>query len=754
MIRRVLTGFILFVVCLTARGAKAYPYPINVTQKDGTTLTILLNGDERHHYVTTTDGVLLSLKDKGYYIATIEDNGNLKPSRVLAHNAGMRTEEEIRQIGLQDRDKFYFPIVTKPRRENINDTYTTTTLFPHTGTPKALVILADFVDKSFKHDDETTIEIFNQYLNATVRPSIDVDASLHKNYGSVKMYFSEMSNNLYVPHFDIEALVHLPDSMKVYGSGTNEDMNKLFKDACSLAKAEGVDFSIYDENNDGYVDLVYIIYAGYGESTGGDEETIWPKSGYLTETIRYDGKRVFRYGVHSELNFCPKTEALGGYTEPQINGIGLFCHEFSHCMGLPDIYPTTESAQNAGNPAMEFWDIMDGGEYTNNGYRPTAYTAWEREYMGWMTIDTLTVDSIGKQIMLDNIDTGGKAYRIFKDNESSGSEYVIIQNIQPYRWNYALGRLYGQGMLVTHVDFDKTAFSLSSSVGVNDEIGHSRMTIVPADNEYISSYHQGEGKKYTKEQYVASHLGDPYPGTCNVTQIDSIKVYKGTMYKTLYDIEETDGRIYFYYIARPEPQQEEYAIDETDNVITNLEDVAQMVTTDAYEEKTDVEGNQKSYYFPVFNAVSFLFNEQTDIDGLLLTVFSKKEMSLNVVVAKAESPQPESLNARRVDTNDQLSNDYELNEGEWKTILIPVNDVAEAVSLTNVSGSGKGFVVGKIQFYNENEGVITNIKHTESATRKQSKREIYTLDGRCVGNDQRRLSPGLYIINGKKIVIK
>ena len=250
MIRRVLTGFILFVVCLTARGAKAYPYPINVTQKDGTTLTILLNGDERHHYVTTTDGVLLSLNDKGYYIATIEDNGNLKPSRVLAHNAGMRTEEEIRQIGLQDRDKFYFPIVTKPRRENINDTYTTTTLFPHIGTPKALVILADFVDKSFKHDDETTIEIFNQYLNATVRPSIDVDASLHKNYGSVKMYFSEMSNNLYVPHFDIEALVHLPDSMKVYGSGTNEDMNKLFKDACSLAKAEGVDFSIYDENND------------------------------------------------------------------------------------------------------------------------------------------------------------------------------------------------------------------------------------------------------------------------------------------------------------------------------------------------------------------------------------------------------------------------------------------------------------------------------------------------------------------------
>ena len=129
-------------------------------------------------------------------------------------------------------------------------------------------------------------------------------------------------------------------------------------------------------------------------------------------------------------------------------------------------------------------------------------------------------------------------------------------------------------------------------------------------------------------------------------------------------------------------------------------------------------------------------------------------MTLNVVVTKAESPQPESLNARRVDANDQLSNDYELNEGEWKTILIPVNDVAEAVSLTNVSGSGKGFVVGKIQFYKENEGVITNIKHTRSATRELSKREIYTLDGRCVGNDQRRLSPGLYIINGKKIVIK
>ena len=211
MIRRFLTGFVLFVICLTAWGAKAYPYPICVTQKDGTTLTILLNGDENYHYVTTTDGVLLAYKDKSYYIATIEDNGTLKPTHVLAHNAGMRTHEEIRQIGLQDRDKFYYPIATKPRRESIDDTYSTTTkLFPHTGTPKALVILADFVDKSFKHNDETTIEIFNQYLNATVRPSIDVDASLHKNYGSVKMYFSEMSKNQFVPHFDIGALVHLP----------------------------------------------------------------------------------------------------------------------------------------------------------------------------------------------------------------------------------------------------------------------------------------------------------------------------------------------------------------------------------------------------------------------------------------------------------------------------------------------------------------------------------------------------------------
>ena len=754
MIRRFLTGFVLFVICLTAWGAKAYPYPICVTQKDGTTLTILLNGDENYHYVTTTDGVLLAYKDKSYYIATIEDNGTLKPTHVLAHNAGMRTHEEIRQIGLQDRDKFYYPIATKPRRESIDDTYSTTTkLFPHTGTPKALVILADFVDKSFKHNDETTIEIFNQYLNATVRPSIDVDASLHKNYGSVKMYFSEMSKNQFVPHFDIGALVHLPDSMKVYGAG-NENMNGLFKKACSLAKAQGVDFSQYDENNDGYVDLVYIIYAGYGESTGGDEETIWPNSGYLSQIITYDNKRVFRYGVHSELNFSPNTEAENGFTEPQINGIGLFCHVFSHCMGLPDFYPTNKNAQNAGNPAMEFWDLMDGGEYTNNGYRPTAYTAWEREYMGWMSIDTLTVDSIGKQIVLDNIDAGGKAYRILKDNESNSSEYVVIQNIQPYRWNFALGRLYGQGMLVTHVDFDPTAFSLSSIIGVNNDIGHSRMTIVPADNEYISSYHQGEGKKYTKVQYTESHKGDPYPGSSNVTQIDSIKVYTGTMNKSFVDIEETDGRVYFYYITKPLSTQEEYTIDEMDNEITSIDDAALLVTDDSYEVKLDSEGRREYYYFPVFNILNFYFTEQTDIDGLLLKVYSKKEMKLNITISLSESHQPETLNARRAESTTPLSNDYELNEGEWKTIQMPVNNVSDVLTLTKVEGNGNGFVLGEIQYYKETEGAVTNVRHVETSASGRLKRGIYSLDGRYMGNDQRRLSPGLYLVNGKKMVIK
>lgn len=581
--KRLITILITTVITLNIWGAKAYPMPLTITQKDGKTLTYQLHGDENFNYAATTDGVLLYQKDNDFFIAVINEKGEMESSGVLAHNAGQRTAEEIALIGKQDKDKYFAAekaSIAKSRsmkRISMPDN-TQNPFFPHIESPRALVILADFKDQKFKHNDEETIAIFDEYLNSMEPLNSQIDATLNRNYGSVRKYFSDMSGGKFTPIFDVAAIVHLSDSMKVYGPGKKDDMPKFFKEVCDSANKK-VNFADYDADGDNNVDLVYVIYAGYGQSTGGGDNTIWPKSSSFnkSENYKYDGKYIRRYGVNPELNFSPTYTNVAFNGVPQINGIGLFCHEFSHCMNLPDIYPVTSAAQQAFNPSMEYWDLMDGGEYGGSvtfthrnkkytiygGYNPTAYTAWEREYMGWMNMDVLTDDNGGELIELINIDeNNGKAYKIFPDDNVDGNEYVFIQNIQSYKWNEWLGESIGHGMLVTYVCYDYEAFSLDGSgkydetdgvyYRVNDKIGYSRMTYIPADGEYISSYsfNSFEGQ----DAYIASHAGDPFPGKNNNSVLRSIPMRwaENTMEKPLLNIRENNGVVSFYYLVGPQ----------------------------------------------------------------------------------------------------------------------------------------------------------------------------------------------------------
>ena len=600
--KRLFIILITTIINLNIWGAKAYPEPFTITQKDGKALTYRLHGDEHFNYVATTDGILLYQQGMNFYIAVIDDKGNMSSSGVLAHNAGQRTAEEIALIGKQDKDKFFAAVKAQERaasramKKIVMPSSNNNHLFPHEGSPTALVILADFADVKFKHNDQITKEIFTHYLNEeatdnnpSATPTHEADASLSRNAGSVAKYFKDMSDGQFTPIFDVAAVVHLSQNMSVYGQdwqgnvhSFSSRMDLFIPEVCQLAHDAGVDFSQYDADGDGYVDLVYVIYAGYGTSTGAGPETIWPQSGtpYVYPTgyspdpdnnyfCIFDGKKVFRYGVHSELNFNENTTNIGFGGNPQINGIGLFCHEFSHCMGLPDFYPTKKPAQEAGNPAMEFWDLMDGGEYGGSvsfkydnktrtvmgGYYPTAYTAWEREYLGWMNMAVLKEENSGQLIELINIDkSGGTAYKIFPDDNEHGNEYVFIQNIQRYKWNSWLVSFMTHGMMVTYVNYKESAFNLGGT-GVNNEVGNSRMTVIPADTLLISSY-LADGDTddpYTYSEYIKSHKGDLFPGLSNVHELRQIKVGSQIkMEKPLLNIQEDEnGVITFYYYSDP-----------------------------------------------------------------------------------------------------------------------------------------------------------------------------------------------------------
>lgn len=805
-------------------GAKAYPEPITITQKDGKSLTYRLHGDEHFNYVATTDGVLLYQQGMDFYIAVIDENGNMSSSGVLAHNAGQRTAEEITLIGKQDKEKFFATgkvSVAKSRGmkrismpENIGSTF-----FPHMGTPKALVILADFADQKFKRyvesdeeNDQITKEIFNQYLNATGTPTHASDASLSRNVGSVAKYFSDMSNGAFIPQFDVATVVHLPKNMSVYGPGKNDDMPTFFKDVCNLAD-ETVNFSEYDANNDGYVDLVYVIYAGYGQSTGGGDDTIWPKSGpvsieesYVDEDgktkyrdILYDGKAICRYGVNPELNFDPTSTNDYFQGVPQINGIGLFCHEFSHCMGLPDIYPTSGTAQKAGNPAMEFWDLMDGGEYggtvavtvvvdgvtkrtsKTGGYYPTAYTAWEREYMGWMNMDVLKAENSGQKIELINIDRNdGKAYKIFPDDDENGNEYVFIQNIQSYKWNGWLGTTIGHGMLVTYVKYDAPYYALTGDYPntVNNTVNKSRMTIVPADGLLISSYLSGNGKPYTSSEYIASHKGDPFPGTSNVNNLYNIPlIWAGSpMDKPLLNIQEDNQIVSFYYMFEPAEKKEDNSeVNVHELGITTESDENQIITEHEWK---DAEGNTISTSYKVKNFYEVAFGIESDIVNasdcniLSLCVKPSQAITLNVTLT---SGMPETNNSKAaLGMNTRTANNgvstytrsYDLEAGEWRTLGIQLSSfAAQGVDLSEINSVILGLgsepeneednilFIEDVYFSQSSErGIVTNINPTGTTSAKEKK--IYTLDGRYVGKSTRGLAKGVYIINGKKTVIR
>ena len=528
----------LMLCSLTTWAAKAESIPVQVRQADGSVITVILCGDEHINWYTTLDGVLLVQgTDNNYYIGKVEKSGNLIATQQLAHEALTRSQVERNLIAKQDKDKF-FAYVNKIAEESENaynnspltrgpivDTgYGGVPYFPHTGSPKALVILAEFQDTTFTIQD--TKKVFTNYLMNEGHFS-DTRYGQNQNYKGVRGYFKDCSYGQFTPFFDVVGPIKLPRKHAIYGAG-NDRMDLLLADACA-AVDDLVDFAKYDANNDGIVDLVYIIYAGHSANYRNNKvSNIWPKSGTVTISDTFDGKSIRRYGVSNELNGSDKTSK----NNKKINGIGLFCHEFSHTLGLPDIYAYRTPAEDQDNQGMEYWDIMDGGTGVHGGRIPASYLAWEREVMGWMNIDELK-----KDISIENlksIDNGGKAYKIV--NPKNSNEYIVLQSMQKGAWNQGWGDgTYGKGLLAYRVSYKSDKVNIFDYP--NNLKGKPRVIPIPADGKILAAANAG-GSLNT---YIQQLNGDPYPYN-GINKIDKFKMYDDTILKwSIFDIIENDA---------------------------------------------------------------------------------------------------------------------------------------------------------------------------------------------------------------------
>lgn len=531
----------LMLCSLTTWAAKAESIPVQVRQADGSVVTVILRGDEHINWYTTLDGVLLVQgADNNYYIGKVEKSGNLIATKQLAHEAHTRSQAELSLIAKQDKEKF-FAYVNKIAEESenaydnspltrspiIDSGYNGVPYFPHTGSPKALVILAEFQDTTFTIQD--TKNVFTNYLMNENHFS-DKRYNQDQNYKGVRGYFKDCSYGKFTPVFDVVGPIKLPKAHAVYGAG-NDRMDLLLADACAAVDGM-VNFADYDANNDGIVDLVYVIYAGHSANTSGNKDTnIWPKSGTITISNKFDGKSIRRYGVSNELNGSEKTSK----NNKKINGIGLFCHEFSHTLGLPDIYAYNTDAENQDNQGMEYWDIMDGGTGIRGGRVPASYLAWEREVMGWMNIDELKNDITINN--LKSIDNGGKAYKIV--NPKNSNEYIVLQSIQKGAWNQGWGdNTYGKGLFAYRISYKSGKVNIFDYP--NNLKGKPRVIPIPADDKILAAANAG-GKLNV---YTAQLNGDPYPYN-RKNKIDKFTMYDGTILKwSIFDIVENDAERY------------------------------------------------------------------------------------------------------------------------------------------------------------------------------------------------------------------
>ena len=472
--------FILFLIGIHVYGVPAKPSPFTFKQSDGSEIMVRLFGDENYHFYLSEDGVLLLPDAQGdFYFAEQESDGAVKKSAVLAKNVNQRNASEQLFVSSLNKDQLLKKYETRYAANNqmkfSAPMKRASSAYPTKGQQKVLVILAEFSDVHFQ--TENPKEAFYRLMN-------EPGYSENGGTGSARDFYMESSFGQYEPMIDVYGPVVLPHEMKYYGApsaGANDIRPaEMIRDACQLLDSE-IDFSEYDLDQDGAIDNVYLFYAGYGQADGGNVNTIWPHAWYVWQGARimatFDGVQLDRYACSNEIQ--------SGSNE--MVGIGTFCHEFGHVLGLPDLYSASySSTEHPGN-----WTLMASGSYNNNGKTPPYFSAYERYALGWITPKVINpADTV---FVLPAISTN-EAYMIKTNKEN---EYILLENRQLQKWDTYLP---GHGMLVWHIDYNEYVWARNT---VNDNSAHQYVDIEEADG--IAS--------------DATRTGDPFPGTSGAISI-------------------------------------------------------------------------------------------------------------------------------------------------------------------------------------------------------------------------------------------
>lgn len=450
---------------------------------------------------------------------------------------------------------------------------------PTSGYYPVLVILVEFQDVTLSRSWGEPQTVVNDMLNSP-------DFSFQGATGSANDYFQRVSQGQFNPRFNVVGPVKVSKTEKEYVTSNPQDTyvdpasgknvtvypaGRMVEEAIK-ALDDQIDFTQYDTDGDGFVDFVYLFFAGQGATTGGgSDRTIWPHAFTLTSAIgapvEVDGVKVNRYCTSSELG-----------SNRRLSGIGTFCHEFSHVLGLPDYYDT---ANNNGTASKCFspgpYSNMDAGNYNNSEHTPPFFSIYEQYAMEWQKPASLS--GTGNYTLLP-VEARPFGYQV--PTKNNPQEYFLLEA----RGNSFLDQyLPGHGLLVWHIDFDLGIWTNNT---LNNVAAHQRVDIIEADNMLDAT---------TRD-------GDLFPGTSGVCEFTknvtpSFKDWKGN--DVGYDLTEIgsyfDGTVSFN--AKGSAQIASEAVIATPAI--------KVVGADAnsIEVEWPALDNAEEYYISVFKASEF-----------------------------------------------------------------------------------------------------------------------------------------------------
>ena len=484
---------------------QASPFLMNSTQPDGSVVQIRKVGNEHFNYTLTGEDSVLIVRDSSGYWNYADEHG--KKTGIRVHAKSKRGQKEKKFLRNRDSrqilEKFHRNHRKKREKELENQplmlqssadapqmanewggwgggvTQPTNTNWPtrptlnsvrKEGDVRGLVVLVQFSDVKFKRDNAH--EEYSDYLNKEGYSNFYMS-------GSVRDFFIENSMGKYRPTFDVAGPITLRGNRNSYGSQVNPNniaagaVNAI-SEAMDSLMARGMDFSPYDSDGDKIVDFVYMIYAGVGSADTDVQAAIWPHSYNVRKRLN-SGYTMNRYACSPEID---GQSYMINKNTTALNGIGTFCHEFCHVLGLQDHYDV-----NVNDTRMKTrftpgaWDLMDAGSYNcpqNRSYTtscsPANLNAFERYSLGWLEPRRLEISDT-TFVLNSVLENDGLVLTSKNDNEYYFVDFRLKQH-------FDIG-LPNKGMLIWHINYDRYAW-MNNAVNVSDPM---RVDLVEADGD-------------------------------------------------------------------------------------------------------------------------------------------------------------------------------------------------------------------------------------------------------------------------------